>query len=300
MKRLVAVALTAAMLTGCSSHAGAAESITAAVRQLPGVAAAESDFRSSWTGGARYDLTVTLDPLATPAQAAAVGQTFTDLIDKDGFSDSQVHLKVDYRATMSMSSAEFSFEDRPSSTAVSDSLRDWLAIARSAGVAAVNWSEGLKVTVGPVAKDSDLRAIAQNHPKVVWILIGLVDPLDVASKADLRETYEVTGMVPDQKLRDRWNEIVAELGDVGHVAARTDAAGNPPTNVTVNIPTTSGNQQQNLAQAWMTFPLLNGLPLPARVQFGSDIFTIGGCTPPDPRHGSSELEAELRRKFERC
>ena len=299
MRKAVAALCVTAVVAGCGD-ARQADSIGAAIRQLPGVASAESDYHWSWNGHSRFGLTVLLDPMAGPEQGAAVGRTFTDLVDKNGFDNSEVRLTVEYPATISTSTAEFSFDDRPSAEAVSDSLRDWLDIARSAGVAAVDWRDGLRVTVGPVAKDTDLKAIAADHPEVTWLLIGLVDPLDSASRADLRETYEVTGMVPDQRLRDRWNEIVAELGDVGHVAARTGAAATPPTEVTINIPTTSGNPRQSLAQAWMTFPLIDGLPLPARVQYGGDIFTVGGCTPPDAQHGSSELEAELRAKFERC
>ena len=300
MKGVVLAALTAAALTGCARDAKAADSVTAAIRQLPGVTSTESEYHSSWTGRSRYTLTVDLDPTATPAQAADIGQTFTDLIDGEGLAAAEVGLTVDYPATLSRSTAVFSLDGREAPERIPDSLRAWLDIARSAGVAAVNWSDGLRVTVGPFAEDADLRTIAGNHPNITWILLGLVDPRDAATRADLHETYEVTGMVPDKRLRDRWNEIVAELGAVGHVAARTDPAEDPPTRVTVNIPTTNGNQQQNLAQAWMTFPLLQGLPLPARVQFGTDVFTVGGCSPPDPQRRPSTLEAELRQKFERC
>lgn len=299
MGRFAALAvLCAVTLAACGTGRQEAQSIATAIRQLPGVASAESDYQSGWTGASRLALTVVLDPTATPPQGAELGRTVTELLDRNGFTGAHATLTVDYPATVAKSSARFSFDGPPS--AVSDALGEWLDIARSAGVASVNWVDGLQVTVGPAATDGDLRGIAQKRPNVTWILIGLVDPLDSASRADLHETYEVRGMVPDQKLRDRWNQIVAELGAVGQVNARSQVGANPPTDVTVNIPTAYGDRSQSLAQAWMTFPLLQGLPLPARVEFGGDVFTIGGCTPVDPAHAASNLEAELRQKFERC
>ncbi|MFM9032948.1 MAG: hypothetical protein ACKOQ4_01410 [Mycobacterium sp.] len=302
--------LACATLVGCGDPA-AAGAVTEAIRALPGVESALPRYESGWDGASRFGLTAVLDQTAVPEQAGAVGRSFTELVNQKGLADSDVSLDVEYLATIEKSTATVSFDDHPDPLLISGLLRDWLGVARSAGVAGVDLVEPesgsapsrlFRVTVGPAATDGDLRTLVQNHPDLqsaVWVLVGLVDPFD-SSPGERDETYEVTGMIPGARLRERWNQIVGKLGAAGTVHASTDTAMSPPTNVTVNIPTSYGDRAVAQAQAWMMFPLLEGLPLPARVEYGGDIFTVGGCTPPDPRHARSELEAELRRKFERC
>lgn len=302
---------------GCG-RPDAVDEIDAAVRQLPGVAATESDYESSWNGGTRFALTAVLKADAVAQQAGAVGQTFTDLVNRKGFTDSDVTLEVDYPVN-AKSAARFAFGEqyRPAPQAVSEALREWLEIARSPGVAAANLvepqsdspeSRDLGITVDQAAKDSDLRTLVRDHPDLstaTWILVGrIVDREDAPTRADFQEKYEVLGMLPDEQLREQWNQIVNRLGGAGTVTARSDLTrgdrSSPATDVTVNFPNSHHDSAENLAQARLMFPLLKGLPLPARVEFGGDVFTVGGCSAPDPHHRSTKLEAELRQEYERC
>ena len=50
----------------------------------------------------------------------------------------------------------------------------------------------------------------------------------------------------------------------------------------------------------MVLPLLEKLPSPVKVDFDGAVFVIGGCSEPGPGHTSSDLEAELRGKYEKC
>lgn len=226
------------------------------------------------------------------------------------FSGLNVGLTVEYRVVDAInhvpltSSAEYGFTDgeRPTGQ-VADSLKEWLAVAQSPGVQSVRVGERVGITVDQAATDGDLQALVRNHPmagRATWSLVGgslgVVSPND----PDFPEEYDVTGMVPDAAMRKLWRDIVAEVGAVGGVRADTDTARTPnPTIVTVNF-LTPREREQNLAQAWMVLPLLEKLPQPAKVDFAGAVFVFGGCSAPGGGNASSDLETELRRKYEKC
>lgn len=314
MKAAIAAgSLTLVLLAGCAAdRSGDVQAIDAAIGQLPGVASSTTDYDAGWRrGDQRFGLTAVLRDEATPAQAAAVGSTFTDLVESKDFSAVAVELVVKYRVVATMnrvpltSSATFVFgqENRP--TRISDSLREWLEIVRSPGVQSARLGEpgpAFGITVGQGATDGDLQTLRRTHPKLdtaTWTVVGGSIKEVATNEPDYPETYDVTGMVPDESLRKLWRDIVAEVGSAGEVAAKTDMGTSPPTTVTVNFPT-SRDREQNLAQAWMVLPLLEKLPQPARVDFAGAVFLIGGCSKADSGPASSELEAELRRKYEKC
>jgi hypothetical protein len=244
---------------------------------------------------------------ATPEQAKAVGATFADQVSAKDFSGFEVGLIVQYRVVGTMnhvpltSSAAFAFTDanRPDNQ-TADSLAEWLAVAQSPGVQSARFGERVGITVDQSATDGDLQALVRNDPgldRATWTLIGgslrQVSPND----PEYPEAYDVTGMLPDAALRQLWRDIVAEVGAVGEVKAETDMArGQNPTTVTVNFRTARA-REQNLAQAWMVLPLLEKLPQPAKVDFDGAVFTFGGCSPPG---AGSDLEKELRQKYEKC
>jgi hypothetical protein len=313
MRAVVAV-LAMMVLAGCvSSRERAADSITDAITPMPGVASAEMEYDAGWRrGDQQFGLTAVLHNDATPAQARAVGEKFTDLVEAADFSAFEVDLAVKYRVIDIMnqvpltSSARFTVGG--TNPPAADGLREWLEIAQSPGVQSVrlNPPEPVGITIDPVATDRDLQALLKAHPDLnsaTWTVVG-GSPREVSRNApDYPEVYQVIGMLPDAGLRSLWGQIVAEVGAAGGVSAKTDVAQKdlaaPPTVVDVNFPT-SRDREQNLAQAWMVLPLLAKLPLPAKVDFDGAVFVIGGCSSPASRNSSSGTEAELRRKSEKC
>lgn len=309
--------LAAALLAGCS-NSQVAQTLNSRIEQQPGVASSTTSYDPAWWKNDHpLDLTVVLDRNATPEQAAALGSTMTELLSGKDFTDCVITLAVDYRVIDGAgslpvtSTARWAFGpgDRP--TTLSESLREWLTVAQSPGVQSAGVSQppsdvdsAFRVTVDNAANDPDLQALVRNHPELeaaTWVVIAGTPTQASVHAEDHPEVYRLTGMVPDAKLRERWSEIVAKLGGAGEVAARTDLArkDGPPTRVDVNFPT-SLNREQSLAQAWMMLPLLAGLPQPAKVNFNGDMFTMGGCSGPDAQSTRSDLEKELRAKFERC
>lgn len=311
------LALGGAVINGCSNDRVAA-SLNSTITQMPGVASATATYDPAWWKNEHpVDIAVVLDRGATPEQAQALGRTLTELVNRKDFTDSDVTLAVDYRVIDGAGSvpvgsgAHFTFEpgDRP--TTLPDSLREWLTVAQSPGVQSAGMShppaEGdseFRVTVDNAADDGDLQNLIDNHPDLksaTWVVVAGTPTQASVHAEDHPEVYELTGMVPDAKLRERWSEIVAQLGGAGEVVARTDLArqDGPPTTVDVNFPT-SLNREQSVAQAWMMLPLLEGLPQPVKVNFNGDMFVMGGCSGEDAQSTRSDLEKELRQKFERC
>lgn len=306
-RTLVAVAVTA-MLAGCSpGRGGTAESIAAAVAQLPGVASSTFDYESGWPrGDEHFTLTAVLRDNATPDQAYALGKTFSDRVKAQDFTGFERTLVVKYRVTDRMNDVPLStvatFTDPD---AVAESLRGWLAVAQSPGIQSVTYTQSdqaMDITVAPDATDAALRELARAQPDVdraEWLVVGgsLTETSPFA--ADHPEVYRVRGRIPDAALRDLWVRIVAEVGAAGVIAASTDSARDIPTAVDLNFPT-ARDREQNLAQAWMVLPLLQKLPLPATVNFDGAVFVMGGCSDPDPSRNVSPTEVELRRKYETC
>lgn len=315
MKAMAAAAsLALTLVAGCAAdRRGDVDSINAAITQLPGVASSAPAYDSGWRRGDRhFGLTAVLRDDATPQQAQAIGATFTDLVNARDFSAFEVDLEVKYRVVDAMnhvpltSSAAFALgeADSPTSAVVSDSLREWLDIARSPGVQSARLGERVGVTIDQAATDGDLQTLLKNHPDLdsaTWTVVGGSLRQVSINDPDYPEAYDVVGMLPDETLRALWGRIVAEVGAAGEVSAKTDMAqkdpAKPPTTVNVNFPT-SRDREQNLAQAWMALPLLEKMPLPARVDFDGAVFVIGGCSATGP--GSSALETELRHKYEKC
>lgn len=318
--RAAALALTATVIAGCSGQ-GSAQTLGRSIEQMPGVISSTVSYDTTWWGAARdVRLTTVLANTATAEQAGAVGKAFTE---SAGSADLDVDLTVDYRVVdrdrpplTSTANFRFAGPDRPTVQTVTDALREWLTIAQSPGVQSVGFdqprpggpagSRAVRITVERGAKDDELQALVRDHPDLAtatWTVVG--GSLTSASPlaADYPEVYTVTGMVPDERLRELWRRIVSSLGETGIAAADTDmsrvASKLPPTNVVVNFPS-SRNREQSVATAWLMLPLLQGLPQPARIDFNGDIFTMGGCSGADDSSSGSKRQAELRTKFERC
>jgi hypothetical protein len=315
MRKTLAVLLCLALLpiAGCApNRKGAAESIDAAVAQLPGVASADFDYDAGWPkGDERFGLTAVLRDDATPEQAQTVGKTFADMVTANDFGGFGVTLVVKYRVIdrmnqVPLTSAATLSLDTDGRDEVPAALREWLTIAQSPGVHSVRLSRpdgAVEITVDPNANDGDLQALAKNHPDLdhaQWVVTGGSLTQTSPFATDYPEVYRVQGTIPDAALRDLWRQIVAEVGAAGEVSARTDLSQKDiPTTVDVNF-VTARDREQNLAQAWMVLPLLQKLPQPAKVDFGGALFTIGGCSPADAGRSTDALEIELRQKFEKC
>jgi hypothetical protein len=310
--------MTVAIVAGCSAP-GPAQNISSSIEQLPGVASSSISYDTTWWGAAHnVRLTTVLADSATPEQAQAVGQAFTESAGRD-LADSDVDFTVDYRVVdrehpplTSTANFRFAGPDRPATQTVTDALREWLTVAQSPGVQSAVFDQppagprAVRITVDRGAKDAELQALVRDHPDLAtatWAVVGgsLTEASPLA--ADYPEVYTVTGMVPDERLRELWRHIVSSLGETGIASADTDmsrvADKLPPTNVVVNFPS-SRNREQSVATAWLMLPLLQGLPQPAKVDFNGDMFTMGGCSGPDDAVSGSHRQAELRSKFERC
>lgn len=291
--------------------------------QLPGVASSTVGYDPAWWKSEHpLDVAVVLDHNATPEQAHAIGSRFDELVHTKDFADSEIDLVVQYHVVDGAgnlpvtSSARFDYPPGQWPTTLPDALREWLTIAQSPGVQSAGVTQpaadgspagnAFRVTVDKSAKDEDLQALVRNHPHLngaAWVLVAGTYTRGSVHEPDHPEVYQLIGMIPDQRLRELWSRIVAELGAAGEVAARTDLSGNaatrPPTTVNVNFPSAT-KREEDLAQGWMTLTLLEGLPKPAKVDFNGDIFILGGCSAPDAPSTHSDLEKELRHKFERC
>ncbi len=288
---------------------------------MPGVISSTISYDNTWWGAARnVRLTAVLANAATPDQAEAIGKAFTE---SAGPTDFDVDLTVDYRVVdrerpplTSTANFHFAGPDRPTVQSIAGALREWLTVAQSPGVQSVGFdqpaadgpagSRAVRITVARGAKDAELQALVRDHPDLAtatWTVVGgsLTEGSPLA--ADYPEVYTITGIVPDERLRELWRRIVSSLGETGVAAADTDmsrvASKLPPTNVVVNFPS-SRNREQSVATAWLMLPLLQGLPQPAKVDFNGDIFTMGGCSGADDSSSGSARQAELRTKFERC
>ncbi len=302
-------------VSGCSpNRKGAAESIDAAIAQLPGVASADFEYDAGWPkGDERFNLTAVLKENATPAQAQALGQTFADMVAAKDFSAFDVILEVRYRVVDRMNNVPMTSSatvglDHGDGAGLPAALADWLSIAQSPGVQSFRMSKAdgdgaVEITVDPNAKDADLQALAKSRPaldRAEWVVTGgnltQTDPF----AEDYPGVYRVKGMIPDAALRQLWGQIVAEVGAAGGVNGETDMSRKDiPTNVEVNF-LTSRNREQNLAQAWMVLPLLQKLPQQAKVDFAGALFVIGGCLQGEEAKSTLPLEVELRQKFEKC
>ncbi|WP_313675994.1 hypothetical protein [Mycolicibacterium sp.] len=317
-----ALTLTATVLAGCSGQ-GSVQTLGRSIEQMPGVISSTVSYDTTWWGAARnVRLTTVLANAATADQAEAIGKAFAESAGSD-LADVDVDLTVDYRVVererpplTSTANFHFAGPDRPTVQGVTEALREWLTVAKSSGVQSVGFeqpaaggpagSRAVRITVARGAKDTELQALVRDHPDLAtatWTVVGgsLTEASPLA--ADYPEVYTVTGMVPDERLRELWRRIVSSLGENGIAAADTDmsrvASKLPPTNVVVNFPS-SRNREQSVATAWLMLPLLQGLPQPARVDFNGDLFTMGGCSGADDSSSGSARQAELRTKFERC
>ncbi|WP_445169500.1 hypothetical protein ACTXG7_09350 [Mycolicibacterium sp. Dal123E01] len=313
-------------IAGCGfpDRRGAAESIGADIRALPGVKTADVHYDTSFDGGAHFHLHVTLAEGVTDAQAAAVGRTFVDKMRAADFASFDVALKVSYREVDDLSirtpigaRAEFSYtftnstDGGPSSSDAADSMTLTLQIMQSPAVRAM-WltapaylgpanSRRITVALAPSAHDPDIAALMNGHPELrtaTWQI--------VVGPPTGPEIYRVRGPFPDAQRRALWQRIVDTVGAAGSVDADTDTLDQQAVHSSVQVNVSGGpdNPRQIDQVVRAVTPLLPDLGLPLHVRFignTDDVeFTLGGCESPRPGHTPSPLETELRQRFQRC
>jgi hypothetical protein len=336
---ITATAVAALWLTGCGfpDRRGAAESIGAAIRAMPGVADTDVGYDTSFDGGAHFHLTVTLSGAASNEQGAAVARTFVEQMIAADFRHFDVRLDLAYQragadAARSLLSVDYypseDVQAGMSADAVAESATWWLDVARSSGVADVTVSlpldniyadvtRPLWVTLPVDADDAVLTDLIRRHPQLnsaVWS-VALPSPKPPSQP----RSYDSRGRFLDRHSRQVWQRIVDQLGPFDGAKASTQIPpqhGLTPTTVEIGWGFDYGRDNDLERIARGVSPLLTELPGPVRFQLNTRVqdpasgdvvdrdltITIGGCTPPDPKynHPAVPLEAKLRHLYESC
>lgn len=340
LSKLGAVAVLAALaLTSCGfpDRHDAADSISKAIRAMPGVINTDGRYDTSFAGGAHYYLTVTLSGASSDEQGAAVARTFVKQIIDADFKHFDVKLDLEYQRpgagdATSRLEVNYAFDDDVhtglSADAVAEGTAWWLDIARSPAIAGVSVSlpldnsyadvnPPLRVALSVDADDVSLAALIRHHPQLnsaIWT-VGLPSPKPHAQP----RSYDSRGRFPDHRSRQVWQRLVDQVGPFDTATATTQIPpknGRTPTTVKIALTFDHGRENDLERVARDVTPLLTELPGPVRFQLNTRVMdpasgnvvdqdltvTVGGCTQDGESQGDNHpaLEAELRHAYERC
>ena len=317
----------------------AAKELQNTMRALPGVRDSSMNFHDNWYQGSMLSLHVTMDDRADEDQVVDAVRTFTEAalrsrlrqMDQADFSlelptPGREDYLNDFNANSRLS-IEAGRSSRVSTEGVESAVRAWMDVVRSPGVQSARLSIpagrypenypkdeenfGLSVTVEPDSTDAQImdldrrfRALSEQSPalrETTWLVYtGSADRKNIDDPRDFR-AYRL-GIPPTTEVKNLISRIVDAFGE------GVDVRANAPAEtkhfgwaMEIDVPLSDGpDRYETLMRKVAFIPLVRELPGPGLVRLGTDTVIVGGCTTTNNKNQPSELEAELRRKYEKC
>jgi hypothetical protein len=200
--RRPAFAIPAVLLAVCTAgcmidREDDAQDLDRHVRGMPGVAETEVRYRSDFTNGENFDLTVTLHPDITEAQVRQIGGYFVEHASETGLAETSAELDLRLPAVppppknsdiSEYSQASFKFGRNATTSnagadAVADSAAVWLRTVRSPVTSSValnqpRWGESadsrrITVTLRPDATEAHVLAVQAADPALAGASWGV-------------------------------------------------------------------------------------------------------------------------------
>jgi len=232
----------------------------------------------------------------------------------------------DANSRLSIEAGEYS-SSRVSTEGVESAVHTWMDVVRAPGVQSArldipagrypeNYPEGeenfgLSVTVEPDSTDAQImdldrrfRALSEQSPALreTWWLVytGSADRKNLDDPRDFH-SY-LLGIPPTAEAKNLISRIVdafgAGVGVRANAPAETKHFGWA---MEIDVPLPDGpDRYETLMRKIAFIPLVRELPGPVLVRLGADTVIVGGCTKTNHKNQPSELEADLRKKYETC
>jgi hypothetical protein len=232
----------------------------------------------------------------------------------------------DANSLLSIEADEYS-SSRVSTEGVESAVRTWMGVVRAPGVQSArlsipagrypeNYPEGeenfgLSVTVEPDSADAQImdldrrfRALSEQSPalrETTWLMYtGSADRKNLDDPRDFR-AYRL-GIPPTTAVKNLISRIVEAFG--AGVGVRANAPADTKRfgwAMEIDVPLSDGpDRYETLMRKVAFIPLVRELPGPVLVRLGADTVIVGGCTKTNRKNQPSELESDLRKKYETC
>jgi hypothetical protein len=298
------------------------------IKAMPGVADTDMAYESSFENGQQFWLTVRLDPRVTQPQAADIGRTFVNQLQRHHLGGHKVELDIRYPAVPQQKSnylsdysqAAFTLGDNasppadPSAKDVGDSIAVWLHAVRSPIAEYVDlnqptWggsaqSRAISITLKPGATAADAQALQNSDPSLanaIWRILIATDPIYRPQE------YASTPKPPSDHDMALWRQITAIVGphDEARGSTRTPAVhARAETEIEISLPTASDSEPQAHQTAMSVADLLpqfgHPVALTLHTSDGPVQIVIGGCWRHEPDHRRLPLEVEMSHSYEKC
>lgn len=325
------IATTVWSAVSCSlfDRSGDAKRLDQQIRGMPGVADTDMDYKSDFTNGERFDLTVTLRPDVTDQQVSDIGRTFVDTTARTGLDERSADLKLRYpidppppknNYTSDYSAAYFGAgdmkgPDNPTADDVAKNAAVWLRAARSpvtSDVTLVEPSSGkpagspeFTVTLQPWATAADATKLQASDP-------GLADAswgISVIGDEMYRpHDYYSTPNPPTDSELDLWRQLSALVGVSEMAKGQTTVPAlrgmQAETIIEIYLPDGAGSEQDARRIAYGVARLVLRFDHPVQLTLqtgdGTAELIVGGCYRHQADHVSPPLQAELSTAFEKC
>jgi len=326
------IATTAWSAVSCSllfDRSGDAKHLDQQIHGMPGVADTDVDYKSDFTSGERFDLTVMLRPDVTDQQVSDIGRAFVDVTNKTGLSERSAELALrypinpppptsnyttDYSDTL-FSAGSQSVRDNPTADEVAASAATWLRAARSPAAIGVQlvqplWSQPgdsrqITVTLRPGATSADAIALQASDPGLAGASWGISV---IGDEMYRPHDYYSTPTPPTDAELDLWRRVSALVGVSqgarGQTTVPAERGKQAETWFEIYLPDGAGSEPDARRIAYGVARLVLRFDHPVQLTLytgdGTAELVVGGCYQHDAKHQVQPLEADLSTAFEKC
>ncbi|MED5815016.1 hypothetical protein VST63_21870 [Mycolicibacterium sp. 050232] len=290
-------ALASTVLAGCVDDRGSeARAIGTEVRELPGVATVEVDYKNDFTHGEFFDLDVGLAAAATAEQAQDVVRTFVSAADGVEFDT--------HYAVLTIGNDKGNVTLRPLSGTGADVVAQWFGVMSSPVVerVAMGADHPAIVTLRQPVDSGAAEELLRRHPELdgaQWLL-----QVPKTSEFESTSTYTSYGVIPDAATQQAWTEIVRLAGPhlITGKFGTDPTTDRPVSSIEISMKPNTKPRDNEIATSVAAVLAGIGRPVDLILKGGHRWveITIGGCFQHEKAHVASVLEAELAREYERC
>ena len=315
--------------TGCFDRNGDAVRLDQQIRGMPGVADTHMKYKSDFTSGERFELTVTLRPNVTDQQVSDVGRTFADTTARTGLDERSANLTLRYpidppppknNYTTDYSAAYFSAgsadgPDNPTAEGVAEHAAVWLRAARSPATSGVTvvapfrgepaGSPRFIVTLRPWATAADATRLQASDPGLARASWGISV---IGNETNRPHDYYSRPRPPTDAELDLWRQLSALVGVSEEASGQTTVPAErgmqAETRIEIHLPYGAGSEPDARRIAYGVARLLLRFDRPVQLILqtgdGTAQLVVGGCYQHRADHLVQPLEADLSTAFEKC